>query len=65
MVETIVTATKLGGSLVVRIPKKLADKEGIVEGETVKLTVEKIRKDWFGAFKKLTPFKREDKLDEH
>ncbi len=65
MEEAIVIATKLGGSVAVIIPKKIADKEGIVEGEKIKVTIEKVRKDWFGAFKMLKPFKKEEEFDEH
>jgi antitoxin component of MazEF toxin-antitoxin module len=64
MEETIVRARKLGGSLVVTIPKEIAMQEGIVEGEAVKLRIKKVRKDWFGAFKGLGPFTKEDELDE-
>ena len=63
--EVIVRARKLGGSLVVRIPKEMAKDKGIVEGEALRIEVRKVRKDWFGAFKGLTPFTKEDELDEH
>ncbi len=63
--EVIVRARKLGGSLIVSIPKKIAKEKGIVEGEALKIEVRKVRKDWFGAFKGLTSFTKEDELDEH
>ncbi|MDE1855974.1 MAG: AbrB/MazE/SpoVT family DNA-binding domain-containing protein [Candidatus Micrarchaeota archaeon] len=65
MEETVVRARKLGGSLVVRIPKEIVDEERIVAGEAVRIKVEKLRKDWFGAFKGLKPFRKGEELDEH
>jgi antitoxin component of MazEF toxin-antitoxin module len=65
MEEAVVRARKLGGSLVVTIPKDIVEDEGIKEGEALKLTIEKVRKDWFGAFKGLGPFTKEDEFDEH
>ena len=64
MEEMIARARKLGGSLVVTIPKEIAVQEGIVEGEAVKLKIKKVRKDWFGALKGIGPFTKEDELDE-
>lgn len=63
--ELIVRARKLGGSLVVRIPKEIAKEKGIVEGEAISIKVRKIKKDWFGALKGIGPFTKEDELDEH
>lgn len=65
MEEAIVRARKLGGSLVVTIPKEIATQEGIMEGEAVKVRIKKVRKDWFGALKGVGPFTKEDELDEH
>lgn len=60
---TVVHAKKIGGSLMVRIPKDVANEQGIHEGEAVDLTVKKIRTDWFGAFPQLKPFnKKEDRF---
>jgi antitoxin component of MazEF toxin-antitoxin module len=64
MSESIVRARKLGGSLVVTIPKEVAMQEGIVEGEAVRLRVKRVNKDWFGALKGVGPFTKEDELDE-
>jgi hypothetical protein len=62
--EVIVRARRLGGSLVVRIPKEIAKEKGIVEGEAIRIEIRKIKKDWFGAFPGLGPFIKEDELDE-
>jgi antitoxin component of MazEF toxin-antitoxin module len=64
MSEIIQRAKKIGGSLMVRIPKDVADREGIHAGEDVRLTLTKARKDWFGAFPGLKPFDKEkDRFD--
>ena len=65
MTSTVVKTRKVGGSIVVRIPKDVAEREGIREGELVELEVRKARKDWFGAFSALKPFSRDEELDSH
>lgn len=64
MQETMVKTRRLGGSLFVRIPKKIADKEGIIAGEMITIKVTKKKKDWFGALKGVGPFTKEDEFDE-
>jgi len=56
---------KVGGSLVVTIPKEVAEAEGIKEGEIVQVTVKKTRKSWFGAARGVGPFTAEDELKAH
>lgn len=58
--ETIQRAKKIGGSLMVRIPKDIVDAENILPGEDLVIGVRKVRKDWFGAFPGLKPFKKEE-----
>lgn len=65
MAKAIVRSRKVGGSIVVSIPKKVAEHEGIQEGELIEIEVRKAKKDWFGAFKGIGPFTREDELDSH
>ncbi|MCL5427627.1 MAG: hypothetical protein M1321_00375 [Candidatus Marsarchaeota archaeon] len=60
----LVTARKLGGSIVVSIPKSIVEHEGIVPGESIRIIVKKARKSWFGAFKGAGHMTREDELDE-
>jgi len=60
---TLVKARKLGGSLVVTIPKEIVDHESIIEGETLRITVKKVKRSWFGAFKGVGPMTREDEFD--
>lgn len=64
MTETIQHAKKIGGSLMVRIPKEIVDAEHILPGEAVRLNVEKVRKDWFGITPGVRPFdKKLDRFD--
>jgi antitoxin component of MazEF toxin-antitoxin module len=62
MTETIQQTKKIGGSLMVRIPKELVTLQGIREGEYVQISVQKMRKDHFGTIPKLIPFTKEDRL---
>ena len=59
MAQTIQRTKKIGGSLMVRIPKEIVDIEQIQQGEAVQIEVRKLRKDWFGAFKGLGPYNKE------
>lgn len=63
MASAVVKTRRVGGSIVVRIPKDVVEQEGIREGELVELQVKKARKDWFGAFPGLSAFSREEELD--
>ncbi len=65
MEEALAKARKLGGSIIVTIPKDIVDEEGIRSGETIRIVVEKVKKSGFGAFKGIGPFTKEDEFDEH
>ncbi len=58
-------AKKVGGSLMVRIPKEVAEIEQIRHGQMVKLEVHRLRKDWFGALKGIGQLKKKEKLSLH
>jgi antitoxin component of MazEF toxin-antitoxin module len=60
MAETIQYAKKIGGSLMVRIPKGIVEIEHIQPGEAVKMDIQKVRKDWFGALRTGRPYKKEE-----
>jgi hypothetical protein len=53
---------KVGGSIVVTLPKELVQSQKIKENEFVEITVKKCRKDGFGIFKGMSPFTVEDEL---
>jgi antitoxin component of MazEF toxin-antitoxin module len=64
MSETIQHARKVGGSIMITIPKEIVEIEGIHAGELVKIHIQKIRKDWFGACKGIGgKLAKEEKLD--
>ncbi len=65
MSRTVVKTRKIGGSIVVRIPKDVAEKEGIKEGVFVEIDVKKAKEDWFGAMPTLKKFSRKEELDTH
>lgn len=65
MAKALVKTRKVGGSIMVRIPKELVEQEDIQEGELLELEVRKAGKDWFGTLSRLKPFKREEELDAH
>jgi len=56
---------KVGGSLVVTIPKEVVESEGIKEGEIVQISIKKTKKSWFGAARGVGPFTAEDELKAH
>jgi len=60
--KTLVKTRAVGGSLIVTIPKEVAEAEGLKEGELVEIEVEKVRKSFFGAAKGVGPFTKEDEL---
>ncbi|MEM3041789.1 MAG: AbrB/MazE/SpoVT family DNA-binding domain-containing protein [Nitrososphaerota archaeon] len=62
---SLVKTRKVGGSLVVTLPKELVESKRIKEGEIVEITVNKVRKDGFGALKGMKPFAIEDELTSH
>ena len=62
---SVTKTRRVGGSLVVTIPKKLIDSKKIKEGELVEINVKKIKIDGFGAFKGLKSFRAEDELNTH
>jgi antitoxin component of MazEF toxin-antitoxin module len=62
---SVTKTRRVGGSLVVTIPKKLIDSRKIKEGELVEISVKKVKIDGFGAFRKLKSFRTEDELNAH
>mgnify|MGYP001100757287 CR=1 FL=1 len=56
---------KVGGSLVITLPKELVESKKIKEGEIIEITVKKVKKDGFGTFKGLSPFTVKDELTAH
>jgi len=64
-IMSLAKTRKVGGSLVVTLPKELVESKKIKEGEIVEITVKKVRKDGFGVLKGMTPFTVKDELTAH
>jgi hypothetical protein len=60
--ECLAKTRKVGGSLIVTLPKELVETEKIKEGEIVKIRVKKLRKDGYGVLKGMRPFTVENEL---
>ena len=60
--ETLTKTRKIGGSLVVTIPKIVVEEEGLEENQTIKIEIKKVRKSCFGLFKGIGPFSKKDKF---
>ncbi|HIH18076.1 MAG TPA: AbrB/MazE/SpoVT family DNA-binding domain-containing protein [Nanoarchaeota archaeon] len=60
--KAITRTRKIGGSLIVAIPRELVIEEGLKEGEVVEVKVRKVKKDFFGALKGIGPMTKEDKF---
>jgi bifunctional DNA-binding transcriptional regulator/antitoxin component of YhaV-PrlF toxin-antitoxin module len=65
LTKALVRARKVGGSIVISIPKEVTEQEGIHEGELLEIDVRKARKDWFGSLKGVGIFSKDDGLDAH
>ena len=65
MTECLAKTRKVGGSLVVTLPKELVETKQIKEGEIIEISVKKLRKDGFGILKGVGPFTIEDELTAH
>jgi bifunctional DNA-binding transcriptional regulator/antitoxin component of YhaV-PrlF toxin-antitoxin module len=65
MPKSLTKTRKVGGSIVVTLPKELVESQKIKEGEIVEVTVKKLRKAGFGSLKGIGPFTAEDEMDTH
>jgi antitoxin component of MazEF toxin-antitoxin module len=65
MTRAVVRAKKVGGSIMVRLPKEVVDQENIHEGEMVEVDVRKAKKSWFGIDPDIGRMTKEDELDSH
>jgi antitoxin component of MazEF toxin-antitoxin module len=62
---SVTKTRRVGGSLVVTIPKKLIESKKIREGELVEISVRKVKIDGFGTFRMLKSFTAQDELNAH
>lgn len=63
MVELIQRAKRVGGSIMVRIPKDAVELEQIADGDLIRFEPKKVRRDVFGSLPDVGPFTQEDKFD--
>jgi len=62
MAGCLTKTRKVGGSIVVTLPKELVETQKIKENQYVEITVKKCRKNGFGILKGMKPFTVEDEL---
>ena len=62
VMETLAKTRKIGGSLVITLPKTVVEAEDLTIGQTVKIDVKKIKKSGFGLCKGLGHFSKESKF---
>ena len=60
--ETITKTRRIGGSLVVTIPKNVVEEEQLAEDQSVAISVIKLRKSGFGLAQGIGPFTKESKF---
>jgi hypothetical protein len=65
LTECLAKTRKVGGSLVVTLPKEIVESKKIKEGEIIEISVKKVRKEGFGILKGIGPFTVEDELQTH
>jgi len=65
LTECLAKTRKVGGSLVITLPKELVENEQIREGEIIEIKVKKLRKKGFGILKGVGPFTVKDELKAH
>jgi len=61
----LVKTRKVGGSLVVTLPKELVESKKIKEGEILEINVQKTRKNGFGILKGMKSFTVKDEMAAH
>lgn len=63
MARFVATVKRVGGSLMALIPKDIAEKEQLLEGDRIDLAVKKLRPSYLGAFPTSKPWsKKEDRM---
>lgn len=60
--EALTKTRKIGGSLMVTVPKIIVEEEGLEEDQTVVIEIKKMPRSGFGLFKGIGPFTKADKF---
>jgi antitoxin component of MazEF toxin-antitoxin module len=63
MARSVVKARKIGGSLMITIPRDVVELEDIRAGDMVEVEIRKARKSGFGITPEIGHFTHEDELD--
>jgi hypothetical protein len=64
-ITALVKTRRVGGSLVVTLPRGMVKAKNIREGENIEITVKKLRVDGFGALRGIGPLTPDDELKPH
>jgi antitoxin component of MazEF toxin-antitoxin module len=62
MVGCLAKTRKVGGPIVVTLPKELVEAQNIKENQCVEITVKKSRTNGFGIFRAMSPFTAADEI---
>lgn len=63
--KTTLTTKKIGGSIMIIIPKELVEAENIGENQKVDVEIKKSKISGFGILKGMESFTKEDELNTH
>ena len=63
MTEGVAKAKRVGGSIMVTLPKQVVELLGVVEGDVVALNVQLPRRSFLGALRGIGSFTEEDRAD--
>ena len=63
MADVVTKAKRVGGSLMVTLPKQMVDLLGVEEGDVVELSVRLPRRSYFGALRGIGSFTEADRAD--
>ena len=63
--KALVKTRRVGGSLIVTLPKEMVEAKKIKEGEILEITVNKVKIEGFGLLKGIGSFTLQDELKPH
>ena len=62
--KSIARTRKIGGSLVVTIPKEIVKEEQLEENQIIEISIKKPRRNYFGIFKEKISFTDKDRMED-
>ncbi len=62
--KAVSTIRKVGGSLMISLPKEMVKTEGFLAGQQVEIEVRRVRKSFFGITPGIGPFTHEDRMQD-